>query len=185
MTSTFLPTCFSRSRESPSRAYDTPVALIALDVPEVPVALDVVGGALGGVAELAVELLELGIDALPFTASLRMNELLDAVVDPDGVLLPLVPVALAILPAPFCRQPVRVILSLELALLLLLVWLLVALCEAPMVTAETQAIAIAALIRFILLPPLGIVTARCASGSPLDSRDVFSSRPRGEPRVST
>ena len=117
MISTFLPTCFARSRESPSRAYDIPVPLVALeDVPDVPVALDVGG------AELAAELLELGIEEpVPFTASLRMNELLDAVADPDGVVLPLVPVALGMLPAPFCRQPVRVTLSLELALLLLLV----------------------------------------------------------------
>jgi len=80
-----------------------------------------------------------------------MNELLDAVVDPDGVVLPLVPVG--ILLAPFSKQPVRVILSFELALLLLLlVWSLVALCAAPMVTAETHAIAIAALIRFIQPP---------------------------------
>jgi len=148
--STFLPTYFARSRESPSRAYEVPVELIALDVPEVPVELDVVGGTDEGVDELAVELLELGIEApLPFTASLRMNELLDAVADPDGVVLPLVPVG--ILPAPFCKQPVRVILSFELTLLLL-VWLLVALCAAPMLTAETHAIAIAALIRFIQPP---------------------------------
>ncbi len=153
MISTFLPTCFARSRESPSRAYDTPLPLVALDVPEVPVALDALGGADGGV-ELAVELLELGIEEpLPFIASLRMNELLDAVVDPDGVVLPLVPVALGMLPAPFSRHPVNVILSLGLALLLLLVWPLVALCAAPTATAETHAIAIAALIRFILLPP--------------------------------
>jgi hypothetical protein len=150
--STFLPTYFARSRESPSRAYEVPVELIALDVPEVPVELDVVGGTDDGVDELAVELLELGIEApLPFTASLRMNELLDAVADPDGVVLPLVPVG--ILLAPFCKQPVRVILSLELALLLLLlVWSFVALCAAPIVTAETHAIAIAALIRFIQPP---------------------------------
>lgn len=163
--STFLPTCFARSFESPSRTYDMPVPLVALAlVPDVPVALEVlvgddeelVGGVeLAGLLEEAVELEELGIDdEVPLMASLRMNELLADVADPDVLLvLPLVPVALGMLPLPFSRQPVNVILSLELALLLLLVWSLVALCAAPTATAEKHAIAIAALIRFILLPP--------------------------------